>query len=239
MNIHKIIKVPKFPQGSMVHSTFFGYEGDYRVVGYNDCTPRYYYCIDRKGLNFCFPESYLEPYTEPEASTCTETCTDDCPSPKEEVSKMKPIESKVSVYLATEEEDEEFRMLLHENGFTWNTGTSLKGSSFWVNHAEESKVLYVHPDMTVTHWGNKTSDTLTFSEFKKRYFKCNDHIVQDHEMVDAIIKDGFKNHNRLHIAAMMAQAILTRIDDTPQVIAEIAFCYADVLLREAEKGGES
>lgn len=56
---------PKFPKGSMVHSTFFGYEGDYRVVEYDDSTPRYYDCINREGRHFRFPESDLEPYTEP------------------------------------------------------------------------------------------------------------------------------------------------------------------------------
>lgn len=56
---------PKFAKGSMVHSTFFGYEGDYRVVGYNDSTPIYYDCINREGLHFRFPESDLESYTEP------------------------------------------------------------------------------------------------------------------------------------------------------------------------------
>lgn len=152
---------------------------------------------------------------------------------------MKPIESKVSVYLATKEEDEEFRLLLHENGFKWNSGTSLKGCSFWVNNADKSKILYVHPDMTVTYWGDKTSDTLTFSEFKKRYFKCNDHIVQDHEMVDGIIKDGFKNHNRLHIAAIIAAGWIAHdgIMD-PDILAADSLTIADILIAKSEKGDE-
>lgn len=53
-----------------------------------------------------------------------------------------------------------------------------------------------------------------------------------------ILKDGFRNERRLNIAAMMAQAILTRIDDTPQVIAEAAFRHANALFAECEKGGE-
>lgn len=40
------------------------------------------------------------------------------------------------------------------------------------------------------------------------------------------------------IAAMAMQGMLTRIDDTPQVIAETAFRYADALIAESEKGGK-
>lgn len=43
------------------------------------------------------------------------------------------------------------------------------------------------------------------------------------------------NDLRPHIAAMMAQAILTRIDDIPQVIAEAAFRHADSLIAESKK----
>ena len=54
---------------------------------------------------------------------------------------------------------------------------------------------------------------------------------------DNILKDSFSKERRLNIAAMMAQAILTRIDDTPQVIADAAFRHADALIAESEKGG--
>lgn len=57
---------PKFAKGDMIHSKFFGYEGDYRVVGYTDGSPKHYDCIDKNGLNYRFPESDLEPYAEPE-----------------------------------------------------------------------------------------------------------------------------------------------------------------------------
>lgn len=63
------------------------------------------------------------------------------------------------------------------------------------------------------------------------------HIAGERKMVDNIIKDGFSKERRLNIAAMMAQAILTRIDDTPQVIAEAAFRHADALITEYERGG--
>ena len=54
---------------------------------------------------------------------------------------------------------------------------------------------------------------------------------------DNILKDSFSKERRLNIAALMAQAILTRIDDTPQVIAEAAFRHADALIAECGKGG--
>lgn len=63
------------------------------------------------------------------------------------------------------------------------------------------------------------------------------HIAGERKMVDNIIKDGFSKERRLNIAAMIAQGILTRIDDTPQVIAEAAFRHADALITESERGG--
>ena len=100
-------------------------------------------------------ESDLEPYTEPE----------------KEVVKMRLTTSKVSVYLATKEEDEEFRLLLHENGFRWISGDPLINNAYWNSYTEESKIYYFYPDKTVTYWGDKTSETLTFSEFKKQFFE--------------------------------------------------------------------
>lgn len=106
------------------------------------------------GLSVCnVPLTNLEPYTEPE-----------------EVAKMKPIESVISVYLATKEEEEEFRLLLHENGFKWRSGRSLIRLSCWSSALEEDKIHFIHPDKVVTFRGKKTPGTLTFSEFKKQYF---------------------------------------------------------------------
>lgn len=169
-------------------------------------------------------ESDLEPYTEPK---------------EEEASKIKPIESKMSVYLATKEEDEEFRLLLHKNGFKWHTNTPLINLTCWSSVFEDSNIHYVHPDKTVTYCGEKTSDTLTFSEFKKQYFEENVNLSQETAICDKhfdnILKDSFSKERRLNIAAMMAQALLTRIDDTPQIIAEVAFRHADALIAETEK----
>lgn len=54
---------------------------------------------------------------------------------------------------------------------------------------------------------------------------------------DNILKDSFSKERRLNIAAMAMQGMLTRIDDTPQAIADAAFRYADTLIAECEKGG--
>lgn len=172
-------------------------------------------------------ESDLEPYTEPE----------------ENVIKMKPIESKVSVYLATKEEDKEFRMLLHENGFVWNMGASLISDSHWSSGSESSKMHYVYPDKTVTYYGDKTSDTLTFTEFKKRYFGEDVNLSQEtancDKQFDNILKDSFRKHNRLHIAAMALSGLLANPNNNAELydnVADALHC-ADALIAEAEKGG--
>lgn len=221
---------PKFAKGDMIHCKFFGYEGDYRVIGYTDGSPKYYACIDKDGFNYRFPESYLEPYTEP----------------KEEASKMKPIESKMSVYLATKEEDEEFRLLLHKNGFKWHTNTPLINLTCWSSVFKDSHIHCVHPDKTVTYCGEKTSDTLTFSEFKKRYFEENVNLSQNTANCDKqfnnILKDSFSKERRLNIAAMITQGIMA--NPNPQMVemdmhrvAGLAILMADTLIAECEKGG--
>lgn len=209
-----------------------------------------------------YAESDLEPYTEPEASTFTETCTDDCQSPRKEVAKMKPIEFIISVYLATAEEDKEFRQLLHENGFEWADGDSLIDSREWSSAFEEDKIHFVYPDKTVTYCGDRTSDTLTFSEFKRQYFEAepeetnrtkvsySSNSVAKSEMVDGIIKDSFSKERRLNIATQMVKAIM----QCPEAVERIASAEADSLLddilhdalyltdrliAECEKGGKS
>jgi len=187
---------PKFAKGDMIHCKFFGYEGDYRVIGYTDGSPKYYACIDKDGFNYRFPESYLEPYTEP----------------KEEVAKMKPIESKVRVYLATKEEDEEFRQLLYKNGFKWNTGESLIDYSVWSFDKEESKIHNIYPNKIVTYSGDITPNILPFSNFKKQYFEENVNLSQETANCDKqfnnILKDSFSKERRLNIAAMVMQGVM-------------------------------
>lgn len=172
------------------------------------------------------PESDLEPYTEPE----------------EEFPKMKPIESKVSVYLATKEEDEEFRLLLHENGFRWSSGDPLINNACWNSYTEKSKIHYFYPDKTVTYWGDKTSETRTFSEFKKQFFEEEPReLSQKPQNCDYTVPD------RLHIAAMAMLGILSNTDRLREnvvigsrvsfesFVARDALRYADALIAESHK----
>lgn len=174
-------------------------------------------------------ESDLEPYTEPE----------------KEVVKMRLTTSKVSVYLATKEEDEEFRLLLHENGFRWISGDPLINIASWNSYTEESKIHYFYPDKTVTYWGDKTSETLTFSEFKKQFFE-----EEPRELSQETANCDYPVPDRLHIAAMAMQALLSNTDrmkmyediasyppsdNLSRIVARIALSYADALVAEAHK----
>lgn len=60
-----------------------------------------------------------------------------------------------------------------------------------------------------------------------------DHFVVKHEMVDNI-KDGFKNHNRLHIAAILAAGMLA--SEVRCYPVDRALELADKLIAECEKG---
>ena len=224
---------PKYHPGQKVRYNGYVYEVE-GLVGKNR------YAL--KGLNFDLDEDMIEPYNEPE----------------KESTKKKPIESKVSVYLATKKEDEEFRMLLHENGFTWNTSTPLINLTCWNSLFEGNKIHYVHPDKTVTYCGEKTSNTLTFSEFKKQYFEeetspnvnnsdidiaelvAKGYVVDPAKQFDAILKDGFSKERRLNIAAQMMQGLICAplvpgIDPNPpaEQLAQTAFRLADALLAGA------
>lgn len=66
-----------------------------------------------------------------------------------------------------------------------------------------------------------------------------DHFVVKDEMVDNIIKDGFKNHNRLHIAAIIAAGWIAHdgIMD-PDILAADSLTIADILIAKSEKGDE-
>ena len=78
--------------------------------------------------------------------------------------------------------------------------------------------------------------------------------VTERNDFDNIIKDGFSEHNRLHIAAMAMQGILSNIDLFKQVletgreildgegisyraVAKASFCFANAMIAESEKGG--
>lgn len=64
-------------------------------------------------------------------------------------------------------------------------------------------------------------------------YSSPDHLVVKDEMVDNIIKDGFKNHNRLHIAAILAAGMLA--SETRCYPVDRALELADALIAEAKK----
>lgn len=92
------------------------------------------------------------------------------------------------------------------------------------------------------------SDLEPYTEPKEK-----NHIAQDLEMVDNIIKDGFSKEHRLNIAAMALQGLLSNTalyehkvkewlrcesNDNPiKFIPMLALKYADSLIAEAKKGG--
>lgn len=169
--------------------------------------------------------------------------------------KMKPIESMVSVYLATKEEDEEFRMLLHENGFQWNGGNLLIDSSCWDSDIQESKIHFVYPDKTVTYCGEKASDTLTFSEFKKQYFgeefrNLSQSSSNCDKEFDNILRDSFSKDRRLNLAIQILSGMLsnqemlsnlvcgeTTTEGVVKCIVNATMMYTDALITECDKGG--
>ncbi len=72
------------------------------------------------------------------------------------------------------------------------------------------------------------------------------HIPDPAKMMDGIVKDGFREHNRLHIAAMLAAGILANrkltewqdIDrETNPGIVKASLRYADALMKAAKRGG--
>lgn len=74
-----------------------------------------------------------------------------------------------------------------------------------------------------------------------------DHIPDPAKMVDSIIKNGFRKHNRLHIAAMVIASIMGSSDwsdyrgatekDVWRNMAKASLGVADALISESEKGG--
>jgi hypothetical protein len=225
--------------------------------------------VNLRGNLISFNKSDLKPYTEQKESLCmdakgfyrkeTDTQgnkvkvripfgeTEPYTKPKEESPQMKPIESKVRVYLATKEEDEEFRQLLYKNGFKWNTGESLIDNSVWSFDKEESKIHNIYPNKIVTYSGDITLNILPFSKFKKQYFEEKSHnlsqeIANCDKHFDNILRDGFSKERRLNIAAMVMQGIMA--NPNPQMVemdvhrvADLAILMADTLIAECEKGG--
>lgn len=82
-----------------------------------------------------------------------------------------------------------------------------------------------------------TSPNVSHSDIDIDELVVRGYLPDPAKQLDNILKGGFRDHNRLHIAAMAMQGILARIDDTPQLIADMAFRYADALIADAAKGG--
>lgn len=64
----------------------------------------------------------------------------------------------------------------------------------------------------------------------------------DNDLCDKLIQRGFKNHNRLHIAAMVMQGIMANpskesVNMDVAGIVHLSLLMADALLSECEKGG--
>lgn len=86
------------------------------------------------------------------------------------------------------------------------------------------------------------SDLEPYTEPKEK-----NHIAQDLEMVDNIIKDGFSKEHRLNIAAQLTCAMLPKYQDdgnghglsvlNEKDMIKCAYRLADALITESEKGG--
>lgn len=181
-------------------------------------------------------ESDLEPYTEPKENLCMDyegfyrKETDEhgnkvkvrIPSgeaepytePREEVSKMKPIESKVSVYLATEEETK-IHNIYPDKTVTYSgyrTPNFLTFSEFKKQYFEENI--------------NLSQETVN----------CD-------KEFDNILKDSLSKERRLNIAAMVMQGIMANpnpqmVEMDAHRVADLAILMADTLIAECEKGGQ-
>lgn len=105
----------------------------------------------------------------------------------------------------------------------------------WVNESDLEP--YTEPD--TSHETPVCENHSDNTSQKEVYVSSNRNLSQEpanyDKQFDTILKDGFSKERRLNIAAMMAQAMLTRVDDTPQVIADAAFRHADALIAESER----
>lgn len=88
----------------------------------------------------------------------------------------------------------------------------------------------------------KQTETITQEEIKKlaeefaeREYEIG-HAVVKHEMVDNIIKDGFRNHNRLHVASILMAGLLAGGKEKHPV--RRALELADALTHEVKEGGK-
>ena len=76
--------------------------------------------------------------------------------------------------------------------------------------------------------------------------QCKIHHIGDaNDMIDDIIKNSFREHNRLHIAAMMVPSVIATVPCSEnekgyaKMVATRARILADALISECKKGGEN
>lgn len=198
---------------------------------------------DENGVDIPKLDKMLNEAFEKETADSLNERVDSMEEPKSDSPKlsMKPIKSKVSVYLATAEEDEEFRSLLHKNGFKWSSGGSLKDYSCWSERYKYQNTHCLYPNKVATYWGTETP-TLTFSEFKKEYFGENvnhrQNIANCDKQFDNILKDSFRSERRLNIATQILSGIVASPKPCEHAVKR-ALELADALLAKCEKGGKS
>lgn len=88
-----------------------------------------------------------------------------------------------------------------------------------------------------------TEPTETFTDTCQS--QCKSQEESDRDLCNKLIQRGFKNHNRLHIAAQMMQGLICAPivpgadpNLSAEYLAQTAFRLADALIAEAEKGGD-
>lgn len=87
--------------------------------------------------------------------------------------KLKPIPQNTVVHTPTEAEARELLAILHENGWTWNTGEALNEILEWKLHGNGTCYKIYIGDMVVTYGDKGWFETiLTLAEFKRLY--CED-----------------------------------------------------------------
>ena len=147
-----------------------------------------------------------------------------------------PLKGEVCEIVVVDEEDPVCTYYIHNFSGEWYSQSDLEPYTeqevkrhvsvkeaceiLGVDESEATKLVKSEPIETCT-------DTCTDN--------CSspDHFVVKDEMVDNIIKDGFKNHNRLHIAAILAAGMLA--SEVRCYPVDRALELADALIAEAKK----
>ena len=101
------------------------------------------------------------------------------------------------------------------------------------------------PDEVVVA-GNATTSESKPAEPEEKSRNLSQETANCDKHFDNILKDSFRNHNRLHIAAIMVHGALSNpniirscsdFESNDEYIVRTALLYADTLIAECEKGG--